>query len=366
MFIKKIGGVLICASALVGGAAQAATNALSVGVWANFEYKPGDPKDREDGGTLGNEAIILYADGAADEGEGIWSYSAEFRAGPGSFTDKANNSTGDQTALHKAWVGFKFPHWGTLRVGKSQVPFGWKTGNFWPGDLLQAGYGDQMDVGLKLSGERQRWQYDLAYYHADDWGSKSTDTVDDNGHWGSSTTYRKVKTVVGNVGYDIAPGQTVAFSTQYGGLQDLTGLSANEDVDGSHRAWVAYYVGTFDTTTLKASYIDMARELPNNVLVQAAGNGTVLARDIRNTRLSAEISHGIGDWLFYLDATRALPNTRGSSASGVNAFAPGIRYDYGPGWIYLEYLNQTGGIDRNGQVSEGDFDAIYVSMDFYL
>ena len=51
---------------------------------------------------------------------------------------------------------------------------------------------------------------------------------------------------------------------------------------------------------------------------------------------------------------------------GNAAFAPGMRYDYGPGCIYLEYLTQNGFIDRNGEVGEGDFDAIYLSVDFYL
>lgn len=357
-------------SAIAGGAllalgvstATAAENKLSAGVWATYEYIQDNGRDDATKGDIKDEALILYADGAADEGEGIWSYSAELRIGPGSFTDVDNNSTGDRIALHKAWVGFDFERFGTLRVGKSQVPFGWKTVNFWPGDILLAGYGDQMDVGLKLSDQRGRFDYDLAYYHADDWGEDSTDTVDDNGHWGSSTTYRKVQTFVANLEYNVTPTQKIAVSAQTGRLQDLTdAIPDDEEVDGDHKAYVLWYHGQFNNFYAKASWIDMQRELPDDH-VAAAG----LASTIENSRLALELGYRMDNWFFYLDASQADPGTEGSTADTVTAFAPGFSYDYGPGWIYVEYLTQDGFVDRNGQVGEGDFDALYISMDFYL
>jgi hypothetical protein len=74
----------------------------------------------------------------------------------------------------------------------------------------------------------------------------------------------------------------------------------------------------------------------------------------------------VGDWSYYLDVSAADPGTAGNNADTVTAFAPGMRYDYGPGWFYVEYLTQDGFVDANGQVGEGDFDALYVTLDFYL
>jgi len=348
------------AVALLHPGASIAESTLSAGVWANYRYVMDDTRDEDTFGDIADEALIIYADGAADDDEGIWSYSAELRIGPGSFTDSANNSTGDTFTLHKAWVGFELTPTHKLIVGKSQVPFAWKTVNFWPGDGLQAGYGDQMDVGVKLvSGSRVGYQ--LAYYHADDWGETSTDTVDDNGHWGSSTTYRKVQTVVGNVDFPLTDNQTVSISAQAGRLQALVPMMEQE-VDGQHHAVALHYHGRFDDFYVKAEFIDAQRELPDVFLA----TDPALPDEVANQRAGLELGYKQGNWFWYLDAHAANPDTDGSSADTVYSYSPGFSYDYGPGWVYVEYLGQTGFVDRNGLVGEGDFDAFYVSMDFYL
>ncbi|MBU2886875.1 OprO/OprP family phosphate-selective porin [Gilvimarinus agarilyticus] len=347
---------------LLGGVTAGAVHGetqLSAGVWGTYQYLPDDKANSNSGGEFTGEALILYLDGHA-ESEGRWLYSAEFRVGPGSFTDTANNSTGDQYTLHKAWVGWQFNDSNTLRVGKSQVPFGWKTSNFWPGDILLAGYGDQMDVGLKLSGEHAKLGYDLAYYHADDWGDSSTDTVDDNGHWGSSVTYRKVQTLVGNATWEVATDHKLGVSVQSGGLQDLSG-NPDRPVSGDHQAAVLYYEGSVGNFFSKASWITQERDLPDEYGVQ-----TGLQTNVKNQRFAAEVGYNSGPWSFYLDASAARPQTTGNNADDVVAVAPGMSYNYGPGWIYLEYLNQDGYVDRNGWVGEGDFEAVYLSLDFYL
>lgn len=336
----------------------AAETTLGVGVWANYRYVQDNDRDDETFGDFADEALILYADGKADDGEGNWSYSAELRIGPGSFTDPANNSTGDNYTLHKAWVGFDLGP-GTLQVGKSQVPFAWKTVNFWPGDGLQAGYGDQMDVGGKWLVDGELLDYQIAYYHADDWGETSTDTVDDNGHWGSATTYRKVQTVVGNIDIPVAPGQTLSFSAQAGRLQDLT--TTAQDVDGDHNAWAVHYHGIFGPFYAKAEVFGLQRELPN-----AFRTANSLPDEIANLRGGVELGYRSGNWFWYIDAHVARPDTDGNPAGSIYSTSPGFSYDYGPGWIYIELLSQDGFVDRNGQVNEGDFDAFYASMDFYL
>ncbi|MFW1677805.1 hypothetical protein ACFVYJ_08480 [Pontibacter sp. JAM-7] len=334
-----------------------AEHQFSLGAWATYQYFPGDKVNTD--GEFTDEALVFYADGKAEAGD-TWSYSVEARLGPGGFTDPDNNSTGNEFTFHKAWLGWQLNENHILKLGKSQLPFGWKTTNFWPGDMLLAGYGDQMDVGLKLSGQHKSLQYDLAYYHSDDWSSTSTDTVDDNRHWGSSTTFRKVKTWVGNTVWNINEDNQVGVSVQSGQLEDLTGTPSSPS-SGSHRAYVIYYEGNYNDAYYKASYIRGKRQLPDAYFASAS-----LPEEIKNTRLAATIGYNLNDWAFYFDATYADPRTQGSSASSVTAYSPGVRYDYGPGWIYLEYLIQNGYVDRNGQVGEGDFDAIYLSVDVYL
>ena len=358
--MKYQGRMLVAGLATMACAPVAAESTLGAGVWANYRYVVDDPRDEDTFGDFADEALILYADGRSDDKDQPWSYSAELRIGPGSFTDSANNSTGSTFTLHKAWVGFGLSDHHRLVVGKSQVPFAWKTVNFWPGDGLQAGYGDQMDVGLKLESTTPI-AYQLAYYHADDWGETSTDTVDDNGHWGSSTTFRKVQTLVGNVDLPLSSQHTLSLSAQAGRLQSLVPMM-EQAVDGAHHAVALHYHGDFDAWYLKAELIHASRDMPDNYLASAAG----LADEIVNQRAGFELGYRSGQWFWYLDAHAAMPDTDGSNADTVYSYSPGFSYDYGPGWIYVEYLGQTGFVDRNGQVGEGDFDAFYVSMDFYL
>ena len=84
-----------------------ASPAISGGIWFNYSYIEDNQRDENTVGDISDEALILYIDGKAPEGSGNWSYSAEFRAGNGAFTDTENNASGDNFTLHKAWVGFE-------------------------------------------------------------------------------------------------------------------------------------------------------------------------------------------------------------------------------------------------------------------
>ncbi|RYV00860.1 hypothetical protein SOPP22_18860 [Shewanella sp. OPT22] len=353
--MKLFSRTLLICSALFVAPVAFCSNQISGGVWFNYENVK---HDKDSNGNLGNEAFVLYADGKADKDKGNWSYSAELRVGPGSFTDVDNNSTGDNVTLHKAWIGFDLSENNKILIGKSQVPFGWKTINFWPGDMLEAGYGDQMDTGVKLISSVKGVDVNLAYFLADDWGKTSTDTTDDNRHWGSSTSYRKIKTGVVDVQYPLTEHQRIGASIQSGKLEDLISNQA----DGKHSAWALYYLGQFGNFYTKAEYIDAQRTLPESYVQQQ--NLTV--SEIKNQRLAFEMGYKWDEWNFYVDMTQAKPDTEGSTADTVTAWAPGITYNYGPGWIYLEYLDQNGYVDRNGQVFEGDFAATYLSFDFYF
>lgn len=350
-----------------------ASNQVTLGAWYNYANEndnlPGN--DTTKNGEFGDGALIFYADGAAEKNQGNWSYSAELRVGPGSFTDTVNNSTGHEVSLHKAWVGFDFKENYKLIIGKSQVPFGWKTTNFWPGDMFQAGYGDQMDVGVKLEAHKGALNYNLAYYLQDDWWETSTDTNDDNKHWGSSTTYTKVNTFVLDLNQEIVPNHTFGLSLQTGQLKDLTTeLSAHlnpiddkRETDGDHSAAVLYYKGQFGPTFINAEVIQTQRNLPSDLVAY----DNKLAAKIETMRYAFEIGRSVGNWTYYLDATWADSNTKGNDNDLISAYAPGVRYDYGPGWIYAEYLTQNGYIDRYGDVAADDyeFSALYLSMDWY-
>ena len=340
----------LTAAAILSTAAHASPN-LSGGVWFNYQYQQNNDAHQESWGVIDSEALILYADGNVPDTP--WTYSAETRIGPGSFTDAANNSTGSQFGIHKAWVGYQFEDGPMITIGKSQVPFAWKTYNFWPGDMLLAGYGDQMDVGVKVSQTMGALHYDAALYLADDW-STSTDTMDDNRHWGSTSTYRKVQTFVGNLAYSVNDMATFGVSAQSGGLQEL--VSGDGEVSGDHNAAALYYTINFGGLWAKASYITTERNLPNEVADVT----------IENDRYAAEVGLNTGNWSFYADLTYAQPDTDGNDADTIRAFAPGLSYDYGPGWMYLEYLTQDGYVDRNGMALEGDFDALYATIDFYF
>ncbi|MGM0562735.1 MAG: porin [Pseudomonadota bacterium] len=352
--MKKTNISLLCGMAstilAIAPLTTSASPSLAGGVWFNYANVKDNAQDEEDGGDIGDEALILYADDDIEDSP--WSLSAELRIGPGSFTDPDNNSTGDQVSLHKAWINYQFDDRNDLKIGKSQVPFGWKTVNFWPGDHLLGGYADQMDVGAKYSHRGDSLHLDLAYYQADDWGATSTDTVDDNGHWGSSETYRKVHTAVANVDWVLNDNHTVGISAQSGRLQDLT--KADNPVRGRHTAYNIHHYGQYGDFYSKLQWLGTEREdIPG-----------VNAGDAETERAALLLGYNKDQWHYYFEAVSA--ELTDSNIDTATSYVPGMSYDYGPGWIYLEYLSQEGFIGQNGEVVEGEFDAFYASIDYYF
>ncbi|ALO44067.1 hypothetical protein PP2015_3593 [Pseudoalteromonas phenolica] len=322
------------------------------GFWINYSYNENSYDT-----NLGDQALIFYLDKKNDK-HSPWHYSAEFRLGPGGFSDPDNNTSGSDYVLHKAWVSYDFSEAHKLVMGKSQLPFAWKTANFWPGDMFLAAYGDQMDVGLKYQGSFSNATVQIAYYPRDDWRSTSTDSTDDNRHWGSRHTYRKLNTLVGDFQWHISSSHTLGFSAQNAELEEF--VTGKKQTDGEHQAMAAYYQGQFESLSVKLSYIDGERQLPQAYYI--ANN---LPNEIKNTRYNTEVSYQVGDWTFLVDVTLAKSNTQGGVNSTVSAWAPGVRYNYGPGWVYLEYLNQDAWFDRDMRINKGDFAAWYLTLDYY-
>lgn len=344
---------------------------LSGGAW--WVYQNGS----DDGlGEFADPALIIYADD--DGSHGPWGFSSEMRFGKGSFTNPTSNNSGDSITMHKAWISYALSETDKLFIGKSQVPFGWKTSNFWPGDMLQGGYADQMDIGLKLSGKRDIFSYDGAIYLQDDWGSTSTDSSDDGGHWGSAQdgaeTYRKGTTAVANLDWSPIENHTFGISVQAGKLRDLKEFvkeNGQRIDDGEHQAVDLHYYFQKDNFTAKYRYIDTSRdfrklETCTTAAVAPDESPRCPNLEVSNQRNALHLSYAKDKWNYYIEATSASTDTTGNNSDTVYAFAPGMTYDYGPGWIYLEYLWQDGFIDGFGDVGEGDFESLYVSFDFYF
>jgi len=333
--------------------AQETQTSLSGGIWYNFSYL-----NESNDSQIGDEALVIYASGKG-KGHVDWSFGGEFRIGPGGFSDEENNSTGGKYTVHEAWLAIHPDEYSSVSFGKVQVPFSWKTLNFWPGDMFQAAYGDQMDVGFMYQRQEQQLKYALSYFVSDDWGSTSTDSTDDNRHWGSSKTYRKVDTFVADAKYELKQGQQIGLSWQKGKLEEL--MTGEKQTDGEHSAWVVYYLGSFGNKGIKLQYIDGERELPQSYYQTASVEPV-----IENTRAGVELTYEQDNWLYVFDATWAFSDTANNTVDTISAYAPGVRYNYGPGWVYLEYLWQDGWIDRDMKIHEGKFSAWYFTVDFYF
>jgi hypothetical protein len=368
---KSLLALAIAASAVAAAPAYAST-AISGGIWLNHQQidESGNNKSEREAdtlGTVGSEALVLYID--HQQKDSAWQLSAEWRSGPGSFSDSSNNPTGDTSGFHKLWVGYNFSKDRKVVIGKSQVPFGFGTTNFWPGDMGLGGFGDQLDVGVKFSDKQDAISYDLAWYIADDFGAKSTDTMDDNKHWGSSTTYRKVNTAVANIGYDLSESSTIGFSYQQGELQDLSGTFDDKgSIFGNHNAWDVWYTGTYGNVGVKAQVIGTQRNGVDEVLV---GGNALGADEVKTLRQSLTVSYATGPFNYYIDYTSAASDTDGNNANDMVAFAPGVSYNYGPGWIYAEYLTQTNYLSRTGDVGDSagkdyTLSATYLTIDYYF
>ena len=365
-------------------APASASTAISGGIWLNYQnvikdkdFTDAEQRDQATLGDVNSEALILYIDHQQEDSD--WQLSAEWRTGPGSFSDGAHNSTGDFSGFHKLWVGYNFSETRKVVIGKSQVPFGWATINFWPGDMALGGYADQMDVGVKFSDKIDSISYDLAWYISDDFGETSTDTMDDNNHWGggqsTASVYRKVNTAVANVGYDLSASQTIGASFQQGELQETTSVNigtddtvdpADDSTFGGHNAWDVWYTGTYGNLGVMAQVMGTQRDGLDKV-----GAG---ADKVKTLRQALTLSYATGPFNYYIEYTGASSDTDLNKASDMVAFAPGVSYNYGPGWIYAEYLTQTNYIDLNGDVADNgdvkntdfEFSALYLTVDYYF
>jgi hypothetical protein len=351
-FVRNSGYSLVLAS-MAGIPAAVASPSISGGIWFNYTYDKDSNANKEEMGAVDYESLILYFNDAPEDKP--YFFNGELRLGKGAFTAPDSNNTGGHFGIHQAEIGFKASETATILVGKTAVPFGKMTVNFWPGDMLIGGYGDQMDIGVKFTNSTGPLAYQIGYFHADDWGEYSTETMDDGGHWGhysasdaTASTYRKVQTLVADATYSLAEDQKIGVSAQSGSLFDLT----TQEVDGDHSAFALYYQGSFSGVSVTGELMKASRTLPDSM------GGSSNDSD----RALLTLGYSVGDINFYMDSTWA----RSDDVSTVHAYAPGMSYKYGPGWLYVEYLTQNGDIGADNNVVEGNYDALYLTVDYYF
>jgi hypothetical protein len=158
-------------------------------------------------------------------------------------------------------------------------------------------------------------------------------------------------------------------------MQDLVPLMNNDPAasndDGRHDALDLHYLYEGERFTGKYRYIHARRDFSGmdaflNSSAPPRSHSTPADNEVETARHVAHLGWQQGAWHYVLEASTATTDTDGNTADRIQALAPGVRYNYGPGWIYLEYLSQDGDIGRNGDIYEADFRSVYVAFDFYF
>ncbi len=172
-----------------------------------------------------------------------------------------------------------------------------------------------------------------------------------------------------NVDWNFLEHHTVGASAQYGRMQDLVPVAAGNpsasNDEGVHQAYDLHYMFEMDNWSAKYRFISVERDFDGMDALLASADAPVDDK-IENQRHVVEVGYNHNNWFYYVDAGVASTDTTGNDADDVQFIAPGVRYQYGPGWIYFEYLQSDGDINAYGDVYESDFDAVYVAFDFYF
>ena len=149
-------------------------------------------------------------------------------------------------------------------------------------------------------------------------------------------------------------------------MQDLTAAEAKaRDDEGDHEALNLHYTFTMNDFTARYQFIDTMRDF-GGMDAFLLGGAAPADEEVETQVHMAQLIYNQNRWSYYLDAGVASTDTRGNNADDVEFYAPGVSYKYGPGWLYLEYLWSDGDVDRNGDIYEADFRAVYASFDFYF
>ena len=135
---------------------------------------------------------------------------------------------------------------------------------------------------------------------------------------------------------------------------------------GRHEALDLHYYLDIRDFVGKYRFIDMERDFSEMTGFLASASAPT-SDEVKNRRHAVHLGYNVTEqWYVWFEGSAAKTDTRGNDTAQVEAYAPGIRYDYGPGWIYLEYLTSNGDIGRNGDIYEADFSSFYATIDYYF
>ena len=355
--------------------ALALDDVVGFGAWMNYEYN--DETD-ETAGNIDLESFNIYANHEHND----WFFDAEVRFGGGSFQNFSGRTVNDTTqswGIKELAIGRHYGDDWTMTVGKTSIPFAWSRYNFWPGARQASGFDDSDGTGLRFDWDPgTELDGSLMFVKNQNMGSDATQQDDgtfgfwEGGEQGGNNQYFRGNTLIGDVGFTALETRW-GFSAQAGqllgtGLDDGDGVATDED----ETFWAVspYFesqLGSFDVSG-KIVHYDMDETIGDNEF-GTPGEGQVLA-------LSAGVPQG--DWYHYTDLTMHLPDDDSSLRQVDDADADntidavlGSRYNYGPGWIYLEYYatnvtsedNPTG----TGYVYQDDVNhVVNITMDYYF
>ncbi|MCC3751831.1 MAG: hypothetical protein LLP51_10600 [Halorhodospira halophila] len=363
--------------------ALALDDVLSFGAWVNYTYDVDNDASEDRLGDIDYPAGIIYA----NHQHGDWFFDSELRFGSGSFQSFSGDSR--EWGFKELAIGRHYGEEWTMTVGKTEVPFTYSRFNFWPGERLARGFGDQYNPGIRFDFDPANNPMDMSFMFikSQNWGTDTT-SQDDGApvgeigqHWGSNDTYHKINTLVADLGFTQgnfrhgASFQAGQLANQ--GIEDEDGneITAAEEIEthwaaglyteGNIGAWdLAGQLVHYDQGDIDEFYSGLDNAgLDDDAWFETEGSGQVMM-------LSAGFN--AGDWYHYGDLTGRSPDSDFDNLDDTYDLVLGTRYNYGPGWIYAELQldNITGeddGITGDGDAGDRDStQAVYLTMDYYF
>lgn len=182
--------------------------------------------------------------------------------------------------LHTGWLGYNFEDDSQLQVGVNRVPFGpgpYGVSQSWFFDQhYYVGLSDDMDMGVKYSKPAGNWQWDFAYYYADEGAYRgssedsarySYDVVNKDGSGYEERNQVNVRGIYSMP--DAGVPTDIGFSLQVGELK-----SNGPQEDGDHYAASVHMINTWGNLKLATQLtryeydVDAAQPLGTDQLVQ--------------------------------------------------------------------------------------------------
>lgn len=378
------------------GPATAWTDAVGFGMWLNYEYNNDTDTSGHDDtyGDANFESFNIYADHTHND----WFFTGEVRFGAGSFQGTGIPDAANQAAdrnvvgIKQLAIGRHLDEAWTVELGKTAVPFTWSRINFWPGERLTSGFGDQRNLGVKLSGDPEG-PVDMSFMFIknQNFGTDTT-SLDDGSlsHWGTNNTYRKLNTLVADFGYTIGATR-FGVSVQGGQLANQSGSDELDDAgeaEGalgdaeeteSHWAVGVYTEGRYGPVDLKAQAVHYDQDQFDEGVLDPDGFQEGLTKG-EGQVVGVSAGYDATPWYTYFDWTMRFQDSELAGATNDQRFfgedrtmdlVLGSRYDYGPGWFYAELLltnltqedDPAGGFyAREGKRNE----VLFLTADYYF